>query len=304
MEQVFLSYAAQDAPTALVVEEALHRHGLRTWSARDLAVGSNWSREIMNALDEAAAVVVLVTPASLQSNWVSHEWSAAIARSKRVIPALAAGATYSDLPPVLGKRQAVDLSADLDAGIERIAAALEPLQRSNEPPPSAHIEIQAIVEDIVERKLASLGVDRSRAHSEPESEDSESVFVISSFAPDMEPTFEAIEIAAKTVGLRAYRVKDIAGDYRITDQILTSIRRARFVVVDLTHERPNVYFELGYARGLGKTVVTIMRTGTTAHFDVQDWTYLEYSDSRPLERDLVERFRYELNPTSGVDSQF
>jgi hypothetical protein len=27
-------------------------------------------------------------------------------------------------------------------------------------------------------------------------------------------------------------------------------------VADLSHERPNVYFELGYARELGKTVVT------------------------------------------------
>lgn len=52
------------------------------------------------------------------------------------------------------------------------------------------------------------------------------------------------------------------GDYRITDRILASIQRAGLVVVDLTQDRPNVYFELGYARGLGKTVVTIMREGT------------------------------------------
>ena len=72
------------------------------------------------------------------------------------------------------------------------------------------------------------------------------------------------------------------------------IRTSRLVVVDLTHERPNVYFELGYARGLGKTIVTILREGVTAHFDVQDWTYLRYTDSRPLERDLLKRFRYEV----------
>jgi hypothetical protein len=57
---------------------------------------------------------------------------------------------------------------------------------------------------------------------------------------------------------------------------------------------PNVYFELGYARGLGKTVITILRAGTRAHFDVRDWTYLEYIDSRPLEEDLIERFTFEL----------
>ena len=268
----------------------------RLGSDRNLTVGSRWAPEIQKALDEALAVVVLVTPASLQSRWVSHEWSAAMGASKRVIPAVAGGATLSDLPPLLAAHQGVDLNTDLAAGIERIVAGLEPLQHSDEPAPSAHVDMKAIIEDVVERKLASLGVDLQRKDSESDDEDPKSVFVIASFAADMQPAFEAVEAAAKAVDLRAFRVKDVVGDYRITDKILRGIRRARFVVVDLTHERPNVYFELGYARGLGKTVVTIMHAGTVAHFDVRDWTYVEYVDSRPLERDLIERFRYELAP--------
>lgn len=301
MKRVFISYAREDSALAHTVAEALKRHGVETWSDRDLTVGSRWKDEITNALDDAVAAVVLVTPASLASAWVLHEWSAAIGQSKRVIPALAGGATFSDLPQPLLEQQGVDLNADLDAGIELIASGLDALERSDEPPPSANVDVEALVEEIVERKLASLGVDLKRADRELEDEDPESVFVITSFAPDMEPAFEAVEAAATAVGLRAHRVKDIAGDYRITDRILTSIRRARFVVVDLTHERPNVYFELGYARGLGKTVVTIMRVGVIAHFDVRDWTYLEYFDSRPLERALTERFQYELTSSSRGD---
>ena len=94
-------------------------------------------------------------------------------------------------------------------------------------------------------------------------------------------------------------VKDVRGDYRITETMLAMIRRARFVVADLTHERPNVYFELGYARGLGKTVITLLRAGTTPHFDVRDWTYLEYFDSWPLESDLRERLADELQTPAG-----
>jgi nucleoside 2-deoxyribosyltransferase len=119
--------------------------------------------------------------------------------------------------------------------------------------------------------------------------------VISSFAPETDPAFLAIAEAAKAVGLRAEGVKNVQGDYRITDKILTMIGQARFVVADLTHERPNVYFELGYARGLGKTVITLLRAGAIPHFDVNDWVYLEYFDSRPLEADLLERFRFELS---------
>src|SRR5262249_52103343 len=117
----------------------------------------------------------------------------------------------------------------------------------------------------------------------------------------------AITRASAEVGLHAERVKDVPGDYRITDLILTMIQRARLVVADLTHERPNVYFELGYARGLRQTVITIQRAGTTAHFDVRDWTCLEYIDSRPLESDLLERLKFEIGrpvarslPTSDI----
>jgi TIR domain len=119
------------------------------------------------------------------------------------------------------------------------------------------------------------------------------VFVISAFRNDMEPIYEAIEAAATNYSLSAKRVKDIVGDYRITDKILHLISQAKYVVADLTHERPNVYFELGYARGLGKTVITTVRKGTTVHFDVKDWTYIEYDDSRNLERQLVERLKAE-----------
>ena len=72
------------------------------------------------------------------------------------------------------------------------------------------------------------------------------------------------------------------------------ILSSRLVVVDLTHERPNVYFELGYARASGKTVITIARRETQIHFDVKDWTYIPYIDSRTLERDLRERLTNEL----------
>jgi hypothetical protein len=73
------------------------------------------------------------------------------------------------------------------------------------------------------------------------------------------------------------------------------IRSARLVVCDLTFERPNVYFELGFARGIGKKVITIARKATTIHFDVKDWTCIFYSDSREVERDLRARFEIELN---------
>ena len=121
------------------------------------------------------------------------------------------------------------------------------------------------------------------------------IFVISAFLNDMDPVYISVEAAARAVGLIAKRVKDVPGDYRITDRIIEMIHRARFVIADLTHERPNVYFELGYARGIGKTVVTIARQGTNVHFDVKDWTYISYQDLRVLQHELEGRFEFELS---------
>ena len=115
------------------------------------------------------------------------------------------------------------------------------------------------------------------------------------FTPDMDPIFEGIKTAAKKYGLNAQRIVDVPGDIKITDQIISMIRSSRIIVADLTHERPNVYFELGYARGLGQRIITIARKGTNVHFDVKDWRYIEYSDSRIIEKELIDRFRYELS---------
>jgi hypothetical protein len=63
------------------------------------------------------------------------------------------------------------------------------------------------------------------------------------------------------------------------------------VVVDLTHERPNVYYEAGYAQGLGKTPVYVAREGTNVSFDLQDYPVLFYPTMRTLKTSLCERFR-------------
>lgn len=132
------------------------------------------------------------------------------------------------------------------------------------------------------------------------SPDEKLVFVIIAFRDDMEPVFEGIKTAGEAVGLNVKRVLDVIGDYRITDQIIQMINSARFIVADLTHERPNVYFELGYARGLGKHVITIARDNTNIHFDVKDWTYIPYNDSRVLEQKIKKRFEHELAKTEST----
>lgn len=159
--------------------------------------------------------------------------------------------------------------------------------------PSSDDDREGLIKEVTAQVIHRLRTSRWPQRAESQLDD-QLVFVLCSFDPRMDPVFDAIDAAATAVGLRAERVKDAQGDYRITDRILTLIRSARLVVADLSCETPNVYFELGFARGIGKTVITILRTGTVVHFDVKDWAYLEYIDSRPLEHQLRDRFSFEI----------
>jgi hypothetical protein len=299
--QVFLSYAAPDRAIARKLVDDLTRYRTEVWYDQNLRPGDNWVEAITRNLEEASAVIVLITPDSLRSEWVGREWQNALIRSARVLPVLANGASFKDLPAALAKIQTIDLNRDYERGLGSIVSEVKHLQLSADPPASSVLDVQDVIEDIVQRVIKKLGVQAQHTTTDLDVADDKLVFVITSFAPDMEPIFLAVSAAAHAVGLRAERVKDVKGDYRITDKVLAMIRQARLIVVDLTHERPNVYFELGYARGLGKTVITILRTGTVVHFDVRDWTYLEYFDSRPLEGDLLERFKFELQQSAASE---
>ena len=100
---------------------------------------------------------------------------------------------------------------------------------------------------------------------------------------------EGIKCAAEQVGLLAERVDEIAFTGLITDKILSSIRCAEYIVADLTHERPNVYYELGYAHAFGKKTILTAREGTELHFDVQNYQTIFYSSRFQIENQLKER---------------
>jgi len=106
--------------------------------------------------------------------------------------------------------------------------------------------------------------------------------------PLLDDVLAAIRRAAETVGLRAERVDEIAFTGQITDKILGSIRCAEYIVADLTHERPNVYYELGYAHAFQKKAILTARKGTVLHFDVQNLPVIFYASSVQLETRLSE----------------
>jgi hypothetical protein len=147
-----------------------------------------------------------VSPASLSSAWVTSEWSAALGRSIRVIPVLVGGASVADLPVPLTSLQAVDLNGDYAVELRRLVTAIGDLHDSSAPPASTAIDVDGLARDIAEKVYERLGPLSGPADPDCDAVEDDLVFVVCSFEAAMEPIFESIAAAAKTVGLRAERM--------------------------------------------------------------------------------------------------
>ena len=308
--KIFLSYSHSDRKWAdrLLIHLRVIADRVDVWTDTLIKSGENWREEINTAIASADVAILLVSANYLASEFIAQQELPRLLENAEkgttlILPVIVGYSLFAETP--LAKFQSVNspdrplsslAESDQDRVFVKVAEAInQRLKTKPEPGTSAH-DLASMADDIAAKVVQALGernVNRTE-HTAAVTNESNLVFVIMPFSDDMEPIFEGIKAAANEYDLDAKRVKDVKGDYRISEKILEMILSSRIVIADLTYERPNVYFELGYARGIGKTVITIARQGGVIHFDVQDWTYISYYDSRTLERDLRERFENEL----------
>lgn len=109
--------------------------------------------------------------------------------------------------------------------------------------------------------------------------------------PQLVDVLDSIKEAAARCGIHAERVDEPQSNERITDRILESIRKAEYVIVDLTSSRPNVFYEAGYAQGLGKTPIYVANQGTHLEFDLKDYPVIFFENMKSLKDKLEKRLR-------------
>jgi hypothetical protein len=79
---VFVSYAHQDKAVAYPELLRIRSLGIRVWYDEGIEPGSEWPEDIANALNRAAAFVVLITPAAVASRNVRNEIGCALSWGK------------------------------------------------------------------------------------------------------------------------------------------------------------------------------------------------------------------------------
>lgn len=107
---------------------------------------------------------------------------------------------------------------------------------------------------------------------------SSQVFVAMWFDPSMESAWvHGIRPALESAGYTPYRVDNDLSDLgRIDAKIETEIKRSRFLIADVTGARQGVYYEAGYAMGLGLPVIWSVRSDrmNDMHFDTKQYKHV------------------------------
>lgn len=126
MAHVFISYARKDRALLDKARTALQRARKSGWIDSDsIKVAGEYQTQIDNALRSASAVVVLLSPESASSPYVTYEWSFALGAGRPVVPVLVRRAK---LHPRLSALQYLDATNRRDSSVwDRLAREIRRL---------------------------------------------------------------------------------------------------------------------------------------------------------------------------------
>jgi hypothetical protein len=142
MTELFISYSRRDTEFVQKLVADLQRHGHHVWlDTTSIPGDATWTRAIEAGITRADAVLVVVSPDSMASEWVEREIHFALSKKK---PIFCLRLKRADTPLTLSGKQVIKVDgANYDHGIQRLLNDLPrsgggtPAAAPSSPPPAA-----------------------------------------------------------------------------------------------------------------------------------------------------------------------
>ncbi len=99
MSHVFISYNRQETDYVEQLTAHIQAHQFSVWWDRHLETGDKWQEELSIAIQTSSVVIVLMSEAGQESDWVKREVALAIKMDCRILPLLLSGKPFEDLKP-------------------------------------------------------------------------------------------------------------------------------------------------------------------------------------------------------------
>lgn len=150
MSHIFISYNEDEADFATVLKTELEKAGFDIWLDRDqLHPGADWSDAIDHGLRTASAIVLVLSPSSRASEYVTYEWSYAIGAGIPVVPVLRRDTA---IHPRLDRLQHLDFRTTDARPWSKLVDELQSIEKASQshwrPPRDAPSHIRRAVADL------------------------------------------------------------------------------------------------------------------------------------------------------------
>ncbi len=122
---IFLSYSRKDIDMMKRLRNDLRDSGVTVWTDENLTPGTEiWEAKIAEAIENAGALVVILSADAKQSTWIARELSYAEGHKVRIFPLLASGDERSAIPFRLVTTQYIDITQDYEGGLRKLLAVV------------------------------------------------------------------------------------------------------------------------------------------------------------------------------------
>lgn len=150
------------------------------------------------------------------------------------------------------------------------------------------------IDAVINEPKTALDVQPSVFRIPDSAPDPKLVAVMMPFNADLDETYQTIGECCAELGLTCQRADEIFQENEVIQDIFSLIYRSAVVICDFTGRNPNVYYEVGIAHTLGRTVIPLTQNTEHVSFDVQHHRFISYVGNGEGLRDLQPKLQARL----------